>query len=376
MMRRSSVLCDLACCFGLLAAWSGCESPQPGGVVAKSANQNPRADSQPGSRANHRPSSTSQSDPSKAGMVVLPHKGAKTIMLELGGGVKMELIRIPAGSFMMGSTEEERGEYSSCLQEEPRHQVRISRPFYMGRYLVTRGQFGRFVAATGYRTDAETRPVKAFKDGKKGGLAMQPYRGTEWREDASWRNPGFEQTDEHPVVMVSWNDAKAFCRWLSWKAGEGVRLPTEAEWEYACRAGTQTRFWWGSEYDTTGKVANLLDRQFKSVCNDKVDERYLQLDDGYPFTSPVGHYRPNGFGLCDMIGNVWEWCEDWFLGYEARAQVDPKGPLWGEARVIRGGCFCERPPDCRSAMRGYMPPDGRSAAGGFRVVAQRWWEAI
>src|SRR5262249_10455549 len=136
----------------------------------------------------------------------------------------------------------------------------------------------------------------------------------------SWRNPGFAQTDEHPVVNVSWNDAQAFCDWLSQKEGKKYRLPTEAEWEYGCRANTRTRFHGGDEDGTLWQVANAMDRSlgaqwsYNKLKNKEVQRRLsdwfesVTWDDGYPFTAPVGRFRPNAFGLYDMHGNVWEWC--------------------------------------------------------------------
>ena len=124
----------------------------------------------------------------------------------------------------------------------------------------------------------------------------------------SWRNAGFEQTDEHPVVNVSWNDAVAFCKWLSRKEGKTYRLPTEAEWEYACRAGTTTRYYSGDDPETLAKVGNVADATAKAkFANWKYT---IKASDGYVFTAPVGQFTPNAFGLYDMHGNAWQWCAD------------------------------------------------------------------
>ncbi len=177
--------------------------------------------------------------------------GPKKITVDLGGGVKMEMTLIPAGEFMMGSGEsaEATAEFfnktyhlhlataDSFKDEHPQHRVRITKPFYLGTYHVTRGQFRQFVADTHYKTDAE-------KGEKPAAQGWNPdTRRFEVSDKYSWRNACFEQSEEHPVVCVSWNDAVAFCKWLSRKEGKTDRLPTEAEWEYACRAGTTTRYY-------------------------------------------------------------------------------------------------------------------------------------
>ena len=136
----------------------------------------------------------------------------------------------------------------------------------------------------------------------------------------TWKSPGFQQTDDHPVVVVSWTDASEFCRWLAKKENKEYRLPTEAEWEYACRAGTKTAYSGG---DTPEGLAAIG----------------INVKDGQRFTSPVGGFQKNGFGLYNMHGNVWEWCQDWYdpKGYTAGRQTDPTGPATGTARVQRGG---------------------------------------
>src|SRR5262249_19167843 len=155
------------------------------------------------------------------------------------------------------------------------------------------------VRATGYKTDAE-------KDGG-GGLGLNAARNWQQKPEYTWRNPGWEQTDRHPVVNVSWNDAVAFCDWLSAKEGKQYRLPTEAEWEYSCRAGTTTRFHSGDDEASLKKVANYW-------------------DSGPGTTRAVGELQANAFGLHDMHGNVWEWCQDWYDKdyYKASPRQDPQ----------------------------------------------------
>ena len=190
-------------------------------------------------------------------------KGEKQITNSVG----MKLTLIPAGEFMMGSGESAEDTaaffnktYGENLlkaddfkNEHPQHRVRITKPFYLGTYHVTRGQFRRFVKDSGYKTDAEKgdRPGAWGRDAAK--------RAFRFNTDYSWRNAGFAQTDDHPVVNVSWNDAVAFCKWLSKMEGKTYRLPTEAEWEYACRAGTTTRYYNGDDPETLAKVGNVAD---------------------------------------------------------------------------------------------------------------------
>ena len=198
--------------------------------------------------------------------------------------------------------------------------MRITKPFYLGTYHVTRGQFRQFVADTGYKTDAE----KGEKPGAWGWNPDKKEFG--FNEKYSWRNAGFEQTDEHPVVNVSWNDAVEFCKWLSRKEGKTYRLPTEAEWEYACRAGTTTRYYSGDDPETLAKVGNVADAAAKAKFPDWTWT--IKANDGYVFTAPVGKFKPNAFGLYDMHGNAWQWCADWYgAEYYAKSPADdPTGP--------------------------------------------------
>jgi formylglycine-generating enzyme required for sulfatase activity len=192
--------------------------------------------------------------------------------------------------------------------EYPQHRVRITRPFYLGTYHVTRGQFRQFIAdterlshvqkATAYKTDAE-------KSDPKGAFGWIPdTKKIEFNEKYSWQNVGFEQTDMHPVINVTWNDAVAFCGWLSHKEGTSYRLPTEAEWEYACRAGTTSRYYSGDDPETLVKVGNVADAAAKTTFPDW--KCPIKANDGYAFTAPVGSFQPNAFGLYDMHGNAWQ----------------------------------------------------------------------
>ena len=183
----------------------------------------------------------------------------------------------------------------------------------------------------------------------------------------TWRNTGFPQTDDHPVVNVSWNDAVAFCDWLSRKEGKAYRLPTEAEWEYACRAGTATRFCHGDNPEILAATANTADAAYKRKFP---SERAIRGSDGYAFTSPVGNFPPNALGLYDMDGNVCDWCWDWYdAGYYADSPVDdPAGPASGSIRIDRGGAWSSEPYKCEVCQRFGDAPTAAFAVVGFRVA--------
>jgi formylglycine-generating enzyme required for sulfatase activity len=294
-----------------------------------------------------------------AGTAFCETKGPpKKLAVDLGKGVKLEMVLIPAGEFKMGSPQDEKNRLDD---EGPQHRVRIAKPFYMGIHEVTIGQFRQFVADTGYKTDAE-------KGRNPGAWGWNPDKKEfDFKEKYSWRNAGFEQTDEHPVVNVSWNDAVAFCEWLSKKEGKSYRLPTEAQWEYACRAGTTTRYSSGDDPETLAKVGNVADATAKTKFPDW--SWTIAASDGYVFTAPVGKFKPNVFGLYDMHGNVWEWCADWYGNayYAASPADDPKGPASGSVRVRRGGGWGSYAGYCRSAGRNDGTPGGRHSNLGFRV---------
>jgi formylglycine-generating enzyme len=296
---------------------------------------------------------------------------------QITNSIGMKLTLIPAGEFMMGSSEsaEETAAFFEktygkapiktdviYIGEYPQHRVRITKPFYLGTYHVTHGQFQQFVADTGYKSDAE-------KDKRPGANGWDPDKnGFDFNEKYYWRNAGFEQTDEHPVVNVSWNDALAFCKWLSKKEGKTYRLPTEAEWEYACRAGTATRYYSGDDPETLAKVANIADTTTKAKFP---DWKYtIKASDGYVFTAPVGKFKPNAFGLYDMHGNAWQWCADWYgEDYYSKLPIDdPTGPDSGVFRVLRGGSWDLGPDFARSAKRGGSIPGSRDSRSGFRVA--------
>jgi formylglycine-generating enzyme len=284
--------------------------------------------------------------------------------------IGMKLAVIPAGEFFMGSTplqvhQVRRGDPSFRKdwerEEQPQHHVQISRPFLLGACEVTRGQFGEFVRSTRYVTDAQ-------RDAK-GGMGFDAATG-EFKQDAhfNWQNAGFVQGDDQPVVNVSWNDAVAFCQWLSRKEKIAYRLPTEAEWEYACRAGSTTLYSCGDDPEGLATVANVSDATARETFSSWSG---ISGRDGHVFPAPVGSFQPNAFGLFDMHGNVWEWCRDWFgESYYAKSpEKDPGGPPTGTVRVFRGGSWYDAPSLCRSAFRYWDVPTYRDYFLGFRVAA-------
>ncbi len=272
--------------------------------------------------------------------------------------IGMKLVRLPAGTFEMGSPDDEPGRRA----DETRHTVRLSRPFDMGQHEVTRGQFRAFVEAAEFRTECERTGVGGY------GVELPSYRLSDRDPKYSWRFAGFEQTDAHPVVNVTWNDAVAFCDWLSKKEDAKYRLPTEAEWEYACRAGSTAVFPFGTDQEELVRYGNVVDAKAHAVYPERI---HLAGDDGRLFTAPVGSYKPNAWSLYDMHGNVWEWCGDWFAPHAADPQTDPTGPNEQPAgRVIKGGDWYHDWSFARPAQRYPIPPMLTRRHGGFRVVRE------
>jgi formylglycine-generating enzyme required for sulfatase activity len=251
--------------------------------------------------------------------------------------------------------------------ESPPHKVRITKPFYMGTYHVTLFEFMNFCHESKYTCDCQRDAKGGFGYDPKSKGKEKFNRGvnfTPW----SWGFKG--QTTEHPVVDVSWNDAVAFCQWLSKKEGKRYRLPTEAEWEYACRAGTTTRFYNGDNPRGVVLVGNVADASAKKAFG---WTETIDALDGYAFTAPVGHFKPNAFGLYDMHGNAFQWCSDYYSGnYYGKSPIDdPQGPATGSSRVARGGSWRSNPLYCRASYRAAYQPDFFRLRYGFRVVCER-----
>lgn len=258
-------------------------------------------------------------------------KPGKVDVVDFGEGVKLEMVLVPAGKFKMGFIKKELADLKVDLQEDikkvikkelgkeqidlvdiimsfqgKQHEVTLTKPFYMGKHEVTQDQW----------------------------------------ESVMGKNPSDTKGAKLPVTNVSWEDCQEFIKKLNAKTDGGYRLPTESEWEYACRAGTTTAYSFGDKI--TPKDANYEDS--------KIDKPVA-----------VGSYKPNAFGLYDMHGNVWEWCEDWHGEYPF-AVTDPKGPAKGEARVVRGGSFVGVASTARSSGRVDLAPSGRGYDGGFRLA--------
>jgi formylglycine-generating enzyme required for sulfatase activity len=240
--------------------------------------------------------------------------------IDLGSNLKLEVVAIPAGTFQMGSPEGSLGAANDEWMRNPKadgyqRTVTLTKPFQMGVTEVTQEQYQQVMGS----------------------------------------NPSVFKNPKSPVENVSWSDAVKFCELLSSKTGKTVRLPTEAEWEYACRAGSSTRYHYGEDPDTT----SLAEYAWYEDNSDRA-------------THPAGQKKPNAWGLHDMIGNVWEWCLDYHKGpYEEKSATDPKGPSTAtDTRVLRGGCWESRSLSARSANRGGVQPDRANSRLGFRIVVE------
>jgi formylglycine-generating enzyme required for sulfatase activity len=266
----------------------------------------------------------------RAEMARLLGAGVQFDLPRLSEPLGMELALLPPGAFLMGSPQDEADRSS----DEQQHEVEITRAFWLGVHPVTVGQFRAFAQATGYR-------------------------------ETGWQHSGFSQGDRHPVVGVSWYDARKFCAWLTkTDSGRVHRLPTEAEWEYACRGGAPESY--------PFHVGRPLRSLSSARANFHGDFPYGGAAQGPSLgqTTPVGSYPPNGWGLCDMHGNVWEWCADWYNddSYLRSRRQDPPGPPKGPYRVIRGGSWGNRGQECRPAYRLGGGPTNRCLDLGFRVA--------
>ncbi len=277
-------------------------------------------------------------------------------------GMAPAVVVIPAGKFVMGSPADEDGHRDD---EEPQRQVRITTGFAMGQTEVTVGQFREFVKAIGYRTEAQREGTGSVYDENTG--RMNDRRGIDWQRDYK----GDRASDKLPVLNVSWNDASEYVAWLSQRTGKHYRLPSEAEFEYALRAGSQSRFWWG-DGDPPKVLANVTGAGDRSPSKRSWGRAFDNYSDGYWGPAPVKAYPPNPFGLYDMDGNLSEWVDDCWHDNYTRAPRD--STAWINPgcvrRVIRGGSWGSSPEQVRSAYRLSVPADTRSARVGFRVVRE------
>jgi formylglycine-generating enzyme required for sulfatase activity len=312
---------------------------------------------------------------------------------------EVTFVPVPAGEFVRGFRHDERlfakaHLYSTSQDfkpEKPAHRVVISRKYELSRTEITVGQFRKFVEATGYRTDAEKG---------RGALGFFPDRKNhierfEVSPKITWRDPGFAQNDNHPVVCVSLRDAMAYCEWLSKKEDQIIRLPTEAEWEQACRAGSDGWYSWGTDPDLAYQFANVADGALEVAHPGTTSfQRAVKLrekeGDSAVYTAEVGSYRPNALGLHDLHGNVWEWCLDSYQEdryerlldgvprqeREKFSVTDPRGPettdqhQYGDWRVLRGGSWFTAPAYARCSARAYAEAGEASCYTGFRVLRE------
>ncbi|HWA99573.1 MAG TPA: formylglycine-generating enzyme family protein [Pirellulales bacterium] len=310
----------------------------------------------------------------------------------------MQFVELPAGEFVMGlpiSPEQASQRFPDCRpsdfqNELPRHLVRITHSFYLGKYEVTIGQVRQFCRESGYKLEAE-------RDGKSdwtyvNGKVVKRAGLRPWA-------PGWPVNDDHPAALVTWNDAQAFCAWLSRREDNSAhardpagssrsglyRLPTEAEWEYADRAGSTHLFSSGDNPEALARYGNVAGREIMQLTH---NPRIVLLDahnnksktsipfptlssaDAYPFTAPVGRFWPNAFGICDMEGNLREWCNDFYnRDYYAQSPTDdPQGPFSGSSHVVRGGAFFSPPSSQTASSRAAVRANARRYSIGFRVV--------
>ncbi|WP_373651433.1 formylglycine-generating enzyme family protein [Schlesneria sp. DSM 10557] len=297
----------------------------------------------------------------------------------ISNSINMKLVEIPAGEFEMGAEadiEETLRKFPDCdrtwmMAELPRHKVKITKPFYMGQYEVTLNQFLKFYHDSKYKIDAEIDGNPSWGFDKEGNL-IESLRFRPW-DPIAWK---IELN--HPVIYVTWDDAVAFCDWLTAKEGHLYRLPTEAEWEYACRAGTSSQYSFGDNPEELVKHANSADNSrlkffYPGTTDADVRSRFVSGDDKFVWTAPIGRFQPNNFGLYDMHGNGWEWCSDYFEQnyYEDSPTEDPLGPVEGETHVLRGGGFYDGPFHLRCARRHSELPSGRDYGSSFRVVREK-----
>ena len=261
-----------------------------------------------------------------------------------------EMVEIPPGEFLMGAA---RNEIDSGDNERPRHTVKIQSAFAASRFEITVRQFTAFVDASGHKAEG----------------SCNVWSGSSWENQPgkSWRDPGFSQTGTHPVVCVSWNDARAYTTWLSRLTGKHYRLPTESEWEYMARGGTRTSRFWGDDPALACEHANVHDATTQSAR--KFAWEPHECKDGFVETAPIGRFKANPFGLHDTAGNVWEWVEDCFNTNYINAPTDGSARVTDDCgrRVYRGGGW-SGPSSVRSATRTGNPPSYRAQLLGFRVV--------
>ncbi len=268
---------------------------------------------------------------------------------DLANSIGMMFRRIEPGKFTMGSPQQETGR----SEHEQQHEVTLTKSYFIAVSEVTREQFQMFITESGHQP---------YSKGDQQTIRLPGGAQLSQEVDLSWESPGIEQAPGHPAVLVSWLDAVAFCRWLGRREGKAYRLPTEAEWEYACRAGTSSPYYNGH---------TLEDLKKSAWCNYRSGSLLgIALGTANKGTQAVGSFQPNAWGLYDMHGNVHEWTGERFGTFSAAAATDPVGPQEGDKRVHRGGSWSSKPASCRSAYRDGADPKSGYPDVGFRVVME------
>ncbi len=264
-----------------------------------------------------------------------------------------EFVVIPAGRFTMGSSSSKSDHIGN---EGPQRLVEIPRKFAVGKYEVTKRQYRQFVEETG-----RLPGTNCYADFDEDGAFTQT-------EEANWQNPGFIQTENHPVVCVNWYDAQSYAQWLSKKTGKQYRLPSEAEFEYVNRAGSNSSYFWGNDINQGCEYANGVGSSSGAEFSTWLAST---CEDGHLNTAPVGSYKGNRFGLHDTSGNVMEWVEDWFEPDYSHAPSDGSNFTTCNScsgRVVRGGSWSFKQRYLRTAHRGLYTPESRSINLGFRLA--------
>ena len=277
-----------------------------------------------------------------------------------------EMVVVPPGTFTMGSSKAEQKQaqkevgHSNWFRDEgPQHEVTMSKAFAVGKFEVTKGQYAAFVQATGY-AGGDSCYVDASGDGN--------WSDTKGK---TWKDAGFPQADDHPVICVSWDDAKAYAAWLAKASGKPYRLLTESEWEYAARGqtskGNYPRYTFGNDANALCKYGNVGDETAKAKYSGWT---VAPCTDGALYTAAAGSFAANPFGVYDMLGNVWEWTEDCYADSYANAPADGSAKIDGDCknRVLRGGSWDGTPVSLRSAGRGGNTPGTRNGILGFRLA--------
>lgn len=293
----------------------------------------------------------------------------------LTNSIGQVLIKLSPAQFTVGSTEKQKrwalaasGREHWIRNEGQVTPVELTYPFHIGQTEVTVAQYRMFVEETGYRSDAHR------------GICPLTWTGHEqlWQSipGRTWEDTGWPQADDHPVVCLTWNDARRFCEWLTGReqqlkrigTNQHYRLPTEAEWEYACRGTQTTHFAWGDDPMEARSYANVLDSTPHPDGSAWKSGQVFPWQDGYTFTAPVAHFAPNAFNLYDMHGNAWEWCENKFYRHLGEKLVNPiSGAPWGK-HILHGGSWDNSAGSFRCATRRTARKDFASDTTGFRVV--------